>query len=219
MLRREKMFHVMFDIGGTLVKSMDFDSRLFVQAIEEELGHSVNTVWSKYKHVTDTGIIAEIATEFGRREDAPFIEERIKKKFLIKMEDYLDKNPTQEVEGASNFIDYLPAHEKVEVSIATGGWKESALMKLQSAGLFREAIPVATSNDHYSRVEIMKTAKGMMGSDSNMKCTYFGDAIWDKRACEELAYNFILVGDEMIHGQYISDFLDVDKALNFIGLT
>jgi hypothetical protein len=49
-------------------------------------------------------------------------------------------------------------------------------------------------------------------------CTYFGDGEWDKRACKELGYNFVLVGEETSHCQSIPDFDNVTRAMEFIGL-
>ena len=54
------MHLVMFDIDGTLVHSYDFDEECYVEAVEEVLGCAVNSDWSKYQHVTDSGILDEI---------------------------------------------------------------------------------------------------------------------------------------------------------------
>ena len=43
---RLELQHVMFDIDGTLVQSLAYDTSLFATAIEEVLDMAVNTDWS-----------------------------------------------------------------------------------------------------------------------------------------------------------------------------
>lgn len=62
---------VMFDIDGTLVESYDFDASCFVQAVQNVLDICIDTDWSKYVHVTDSGILDEIISTHcigGQRE-------------------------------------------------------------------------------------------------------------------------------------------------------
>jgi len=80
--------------------------------------------------------------------------------------------------------------DSVSLSIATGGWEETALLKLQSAGIDVSGIPIASSNDHYARIEIMKMARVKASACESFPVTYFGDAAWDQKACRELGYNF-----------------------------
>ena len=54
------MHHVMFDIDGTLVRSYDLDSICYIDAVREVTGICVDPDWSKYRHVTDAGILEEI---------------------------------------------------------------------------------------------------------------------------------------------------------------
>ena len=51
---------MMFDIDGTLVESYEIDSQCFIDAVKEVTGLHVNPDWSKYQHVTDSGILNEI---------------------------------------------------------------------------------------------------------------------------------------------------------------
>ncbi|MEJ1436305.1 MAG: hypothetical protein RPU61_03200 [Candidatus Sedimenticola sp. (ex Thyasira tokunagai)] len=106
----------------------------------------------------------------------------------------------------------------VVISIATGGWLEGAELKLNSAGINIKNIPVASSNDHYCRTEIMKIAEQRATNDNTIKTTYFGDGAWDKKACGELDYNFILVGNNASHSQRIIDFSSQKEAFEYIGL-
>ena len=105
----------------------------------------------------------------------------------------------------------------VVVSLATGGWRESAVLKLQSANINFLSIPLASSNDHYSRVEIMKLA-ACRATNNQYPCAYFGDGIWDKEACISLGYHFVLVGDKFTHNPSIENFNSIESALACVGL-
>src|SRR4051794_20144049 len=57
----QSMHLVMFDIDGTLTKTMKIDEECFVRSLAEIHGFTdVETDWSRYKHTTDSGIFHEI---------------------------------------------------------------------------------------------------------------------------------------------------------------
>lgn len=210
------MHHVMFDVDGTLVMSDRFDGVCYLEAVCAVLGHSLDTNWEKYTFVSDTGILDQHIRENGLVAKRDEIHIQVKKAFVRKIIDHVIKTPVQQVAGASSFLDELRQQENLSVSIATGGWLETALIKLESAGIDIAGIPIASSNDHYSRVEIMKIAKKKAGVSIGTRCTYFGDGAWDKQACAQLGFNFVLVGDKIAHDQRIHDFNDKELALGFI---
>ncbi|GAK86810.1 hypothetical protein JCM19238_4418 [Vibrio ponticus] len=49
-----------------------------------------------------------------------------------------------------------------------------------------------------------------------MPITYFGDAEWDVRACEELGVNLVVVGERVEHHQSIPNFNSLEQALYFV---
>ena len=55
-------------------------------------------------------------------------------------------------------------------------------------------------------------------TNSQLLCTYFGDGTWDKQACAELGYNFVLVGSKFKHKPSIVNFKSTKSALACIGL-
>jgi len=91
-------------------------------------------------------------------------------------------------------------------------------MKLESADIDVSDIPIASSDNHYARTEIMKIAEEKAVGKNRVPCTYFGDGEWDKMACEELGFNFVLVGEKIYHQQNIMDFSNAKQAMAFIGL-
>lgn len=212
------MHHVMFDIDGTLVISDEFDAVCYLQAVYETLGHRLDTDWIKYTHVTDAGILDQHISEHGLHAKRNNIHADVKDAFIEKIANHLEGNSLQQVPGASEFIDSLRQTENLSISIATGGWYETALMKLESAGIDVTDIPIASSDNHFSRTEIMKIAEKKAVGENSVPCTYFGDGEWDKKACEELGFNFVLVGEKTHHHQNIANFENIQHALALAGL-
>ncbi|MFT5212059.1 MAG: phosphoglycolate phosphatase-like HAD superfamily hydrolase [Flavobacterium sp.] len=208
----------MFDVDGTLVKSYEFDEQCFIAAVSQILGHDIDSNWNGYRHVTDSGILSEHLERKNIHSDHEEIHQEVKAYFIKKVKDHLSQNPVSEIPGANAFITKLKELDSVGLSIATGGWKETAMLKLESAGIEVSGIPLASSNDHYSRTEIMKIAMGKANVKSHHQLTYFGDALWDKLACSELGYNFILVGGRIEHDKSVEDLENINQVLSLIGL-
>ncbi|HTF98714.1 MAG TPA: HAD family hydrolase [Cellvibrio sp.] len=213
---RYHMHHVMFDIDGTLIESYELDSQCFIDAVQEITGLSINSDWSKYQHVTDSGILNEILFS-SQCANMELYKVQIKQLFLKKLAASLASKPVKEVMGAGAFLTRLQSMNNIVVSLATGGWQESAILKLKSAGIMYSSIPLASSNDHYSRIEIMKLA-AERASNNQYSCTYFGDGVWDKEACNHLSYNFVLEGNKFEHTPRIKNFLKMESALACEGL-
>ena len=207
----------MFDVDGTLLKSYDLDSDCYLEAVNEVTGLNVTPDWDSYEHVTDSGILAEIIQK-NKLGNTNQIVQEVKNSFLNKLKRALKDKPLQEVDGASEFLLNLKNMDDVVISIATGGWLESAILKLNSAKIDFSNIPLASSNIHYSRIEIMKAANTMATGNVENRFTYFGDRRWDKNACEALGVNFVLVGSSIQHSQQIDNFLLIEKAMSYVGL-
>ena len=211
------MHHVMFDVDGTLGMSYELDSICYVDAVMEVTGICVDPDWSKYRHVTDSGILEEII-EINGLGGRKKVHERVKAVFIEKLKKSISKQPIQQVPGAAAFLAYLNAMSDVTVSLATGGWYETAALKLTSAGIDCSVFPMASANDSSSRTEIMKIAVSRVANVKNWSCTYFGDGIWDKRACDELGFNFVSIGNKFDHKPNILNFVSVDEIMSFIRL-
>jgi len=208
----------MFDVDGTLVMSDEFDGNCYLEAVYEVLGHNLDTDWTRYTYVSDAGILDQHISESGLNSKRDKIHADVKEAFVDKIANHLKDNPVQQVPGASSFINVLRRIENLSLSIATGGWHETALMKLESADIDIADIPIASSNNHFSRTEIMKIAAGKAIGRNQIPCTYFGDGEWDMKACEDLGFNFVLVGDRTCHHQNIMDFKNASQAMAFIGI-
>ncbi|MCG8517976.1 MAG: HAD family hydrolase [Pseudomonadales bacterium] len=212
------MHLVLFDIDGTLVESYDFDTECFQAAIQDVLGVTIGPDWGHYHHVTDSGILAEVIDGLGFQPDSERITAEVKERFLSRVADYISCHAVSPIPGAQAFLSQLMERKNVAVAFATGGWSESAKMKLDAAGLTFSSVPLASSSDHYSRTEIMRLAERRAGKSPYDSMTYFGDGPWDQKASEALGYNFVAVGDRIASPKSVRDFTDVDMALGYIGL-
>ena len=183
-----------FDIDGTLVRSTAIDAKLYTHAVTEVLGPvDFRPRFSDYTHVTDSGILAVVLDDNRISHDADTIP-TIKNRFVELLARHLsDSGPLQVVAGAPALLSFLRGSNLHRVAIATGGWRQTALMKLASAGLDVEQIPLATSDDANERTAIMQTALSRLGSNF-ASITYYGDGLWDRQASADLGWGFVPVG-------------------------
>ena len=185
---------IIFDIDGTLIQSMSVDTELYFSSISDILGPvSVRENLDDYDHVTDSGILAQLISDSGLSVDRKTAAS-VQAAFIEGIRRHIETvGPFPAIDGAVQFIEDARKSDAVRIAIATGGWRESALLKLESAGFDISNIPLVTSDDSPSRVEIMRSALARIGDDLQ-SVTYFGDAPWDQRACRSLGWNFVAVG-------------------------
>ncbi|MEO1203358.1 MAG: HAD family hydrolase [Pseudomonadota bacterium] len=187
---------IIFDIDGTLVDSMGVDPKLYNAAVERVLGPVRLRDLDDYDHVTDSGILGQIIEE-NELSRASELAASVKALFMQDLKRHIDDAGSFPViDGAIQFIDSVRRAADTRVAIATGCWRESALLKLRTSGFNIEGIPIATSDESPSRVEIMRSALRMTGSAPGT-VTYFGDAEWDQRACDDLGWDFVAVGPRL----------------------
>ena len=210
------MKHIMFDVDGTLVESCDFDEECYIEAVRDATGLDIASNWEAYPHVTDRGILKTFIERQAKNYSIDELESLVKPIFISKINSYLKSNSVREVTGAIKFIEYLKSKSDIALSIATGGWRETAIAKLESAGFDLTNIPLASSNDHYSRTEIMKLAQNKANHQPHLSLTYFGDAEWDLKACKDLDINFVIIGSRTNHNQTINDYTDIEKIMSYL---
>ena len=175
---------------------MGVDPELYFWSIEQVLGPVCLRDLNDYDHVTDSGILGQIIEENGFP-DASGLVDSVKALFLNGLNRHItDIGAFPVIDGAVQFVDRLRTSKDTRMAIATGCWRESALLKLQTSGFNIEGIPMATSDDSPSRVEIMQSALRMTGSAAEA-VTYYGDAEWDQLACRDLGWNFVAVGPRL----------------------
>lgn len=207
----------MFDIDGTLVHSSECDAQCLAHAVKDVIGIDMDRNWNNYVHVTDTGILSQVFANAQLVDDGS-LAKQIKMRFIELLNSSIQAETLLEIAGANQFLQHLQSLDNVRVSLATGGWYESAIIKLRAAGIDCSDIPFASSNDHFARIEIMKIAAARSGAKGSESVIYFGDGAWDKKACEILGYDFVLVGDALRHQPQITDYRDLKSLSSIIGL-
>jgi len=192
------MHLVIFDIDGTLTQTTQVDDQCFIQSFVDELGiEGINTDWSRYPTVCDSGITQHIFREYLQR--GPTLDEvpRLQRRFVALLEDAYCQEPRHfvEIPGARRAIHALRQDTDYRVAIATGGWKLSALLKLAKAQIDITGLPAAFADHGITREVIiaaaMAMARGIYRQQQFSHVTYVGDGVWDVRAARQLGINFI----------------------------
>jgi len=192
---------VMFDIDGTLTATTGIDEVCFIQAVQEVLGvKEIDTDLLNYTHVTDEGITSEIIEHHAGRPAGREELSDIRNLFVKLLKEKPLSHPAafQPIAGASDILNQLGGLKHGAVSLATGGWKKSARLKLEVFDAGIQKIPMATSSDAVSRQEIMqlseeraRTACRIQAFDS---VAFVGDGLWDLRSASALGYGFVGIG-------------------------
>lgn len=188
---------VIFDIDGTLLHSAAVDDALYRKAVQRVLGDvHLRPALHHYPCVTDTGILQQILIDNAVAREERLVEE-IRTTFVDLLHEHVHMHgPFVEIPGARDFLRTLRESPLHGVAMATGGWRQSAELKLSSAGFDVADIPLATSNDHHARTTIMEIALDSLEGRFD-SVTYYGDGPWDRQACEELGWEFVAVGSEL----------------------
>jgi len=193
------MHLVIFDIDGTLTQTMNADAECFVRSLADVCGFTnVDTDWTRYKHATDSGIFQEIYEARAGRSPSPIEISRFREHFVGLLSQALLDAPFASVTGASQLLSRLSGRADYRVALATGAWRDSARLKMTSAGLCYDDYPAASSDDAFDRESIirlsMRRATERYGGFSDY--VYVGDGVWDARACRSVGVPFIGVATD-----------------------
>jgi phosphoglycolate phosphatase-like HAD superfamily hydrolase len=211
-----------FDIDGTLVKENRVEDGCFIEALREGFGFDdVDPDWTRYRDVTDSGLVAELCVR--RLGKAPDLEtlRRFRDLYSRLLIDRLEPGDGSEIAGAGVFVAKLRAHPEWRVSIATGNFLRLALHKLRRAGIPALDVPIATAEDSSRRVDLIRLAiaraQDEYGVRSFRHVVSIGDAPWDLRAARELQMPFVAIGERCgapsSGSVRMSDYRDADEAL------
>ena len=188
---------VIFDIDGTLLRSADVDDALYRESVRSVLGNvQFRQSLADYDFVTDSGILSQVL-EDNRIPGKPDYLASIKASFVEALRRHFQRHGAfAEIPGAKALLASLRNSGRHRVAIATGGWRESALLKLEHSGFDLDGVPVASSNDSHDRTQIMQIALSHLG-DRFESVTYYGDGAWDRKACQTLGWQFEAVGSAL----------------------
>ena len=185
---------IIFDIDGTLTRTMKADEECFVRSLAEVCGfNDVDTDWFRYKHATDSGVFHEIYESRAGRSPLPSEISQFRQHFVALLAQASSEAAFTAVAGAAQLLSRLADSAEHRVALATGAWRDSARLKMTSAGLCYDDYPAASSDDALDRESIIRLSMqraarryGRIGST-----VYVGDGVWDARACRGVGIPFI----------------------------
>lgn len=188
---------VIFDIDGTLLQSDVNDDALYLAAVHDVLGNvKLRPTWSMYTQFTASGILAEILNDNAIAITMDTVS-AVRDRFAAHVHRHVaDHGSFAEIPGAKTFVESLNLSSTHRVAYATGGWRGSALLKLSVSGFPIAGVPLATSDDHFERQEIMLHAlRQLNGVFASV--AYYGDGHWDAVAAKALGWQFVPVGRKL----------------------
>lgn len=143
------MHLVTFDLDGTLADSVAFDGELYLEAVRNVLGVDIEADWTGYRHQTDSGILDEIIDRSTQNADRSSLHSAVRRHFTDQVHDHVVARggAIPEIPGATQFVSRLMKIPSVGVAVATGGWKETAPIKLRAIRLDPLRMPLAPSTD------------------------------------------------------------------------
>jgi phosphoglycolate phosphatase-like HAD superfamily hydrolase len=220
-----------FDIDGTLTNTNSVDNECFVRALAE--AHAIteiDTDWAAYPHTTDSGITRHVFQErFGRNPDETELS-KFKSCFVNMLSKQCQSNSSSfaAIAGAAIALNKLKLEPDWAVAIATGCWRESALLKLRAAKIDLDGLPAAYAEDGLSREEILQAAVSRSMEQYRLrsfeKIVSIGDGLWDVRTARRLNFTFLGVGSgdsaAILHQagakHVIEDFADYGRFVSFL---
>ena len=192
------MHLIMFDIDGTLTETVKIDDECYVRTAAEVYGYTdINTDWTHYPHATDSCIAHEIYQARTGRPPTKDDISRFRRRFVELIGAASSRAPFTSVAGAGRMLCRLAACGTYRVALATGGWSDSARIKLASAGMCFDDYPAASADDALDRETIMRLSMERAAQRHGapfVSALYVGDGVWDARACRAMGIPFIGIG-------------------------
>jgi phosphoglycolate phosphatase-like HAD superfamily hydrolase len=143
---------------------------------------------------TDSGILRNVyASRTGRPLTAQD-ESRFRRHFIQLLTAASSRCPFPSVAGAAQLLSRLSGNSAHRVSLATGSWRDSARLKMTSAGMCFDSHPAASADDALERESIIRLSAQRAAErygEVLASIVYVGDGVWDARACRALGIPFI----------------------------
>jgi phosphoglycolate phosphatase-like HAD superfamily hydrolase len=122
---------------------------------------------------------------------------RFRQHFIQLLAAASSQSPFAPVAGADRLLSRIAQGGSHRVSLATGSWRDSARLKMASAGMCFDDHPAASADDALDKESIMRLSmqRATERYGESFACTvYVGDGVWDVRACRSVGTPFIGIG-------------------------
>lgn len=186
-----------FDIDGTLTHTAGQSEDSYTRIFREEVGIDLSQIdWSRSRYSTDSGIMPWVFQQTLGRDPQPEEMDRLTAALLQGTKARLASYEPEKmiVTGAPRALERL-AEDGWRVAIATGGWRDTALLKLERAGIPIRDKAVAFADDAPGRSQIIALAversRAREGGNEFERVVYVGDAFWDLNAAGRLGFGFV----------------------------
>src|SRR5207237_8463499 len=157
----------------------------------------IDTDWSHCPRTTYSGIFHDVfPARIGRSPTAQEVS-RFRQHFIQLLAAASSQSPFAPVAGADRLLSRLAQSDSHRVSLATGGWRDSARLKMASAGMCFDDHPAASADAALDRECLLRVSKHRASEryGESFACTvYVGDGVWDARACGSVGIPFIGIG-------------------------
>lgn len=187
---------VIFDVDGTLTDSA-VDTHCFLSAFADVCGFAhVDSDWSRYKSVTDSGVFCEVFESHNGRTPTPSETAMFRDCLIELFRSAAREFAISAIPGAPEMLNRLDSSAGYRVAIATGCWSDSARIKMASTGMDFDLYPSASADDSMERESIVQISLQRSKARYNLSggAVYVGDGVWDARACRTLKIPFVGIG-------------------------
>ncbi len=191
---------VIFDVDGTLAHTSRVDDECWVDAAREVLGiDSMSTDWSDYTHSTDEAIASDLIRDRTDLPQTTATVHRLRDAFIERIRGALVTDPGlfRPVPGSPEVFATLRDAGWAS-AIATGGWRTTACLKLDAAGVPHAEVPAAHADDAHPRESIVTIAAERAERHHGRgfeRIVYVGDGVWDVRAAGRLGIGFVGIAE------------------------
>lgn len=187
---------IVFDIDGTLTDTVDIHHAAFRESLKLIDVPEFKGAFGIYEHHTDSHIVRKIFEHATKKT----FEGSLMKKFEEHLEEKIRQCKIEEVKGAVQMIQKIEDQGTFGVCYATGSLLKPAVLKLEGIGIRFNPAQLVASNSMEERekivAEAIKNAGLYYGMEKFDRIISFGDGLWDLKTAENLAIEFIGIGEK-----------------------
>ena len=190
---------IVLDIDDTLTKSEEKHTDSLLFAMNHFGIKQIDTDWRNYKNATDSYIFS---VNYENTHQKKFSFDLIPEFESVMTERFLTFPDTPEIKGAQKIVDFFINQTNYAVCFATGSILQPAFLKLQQAKINMIPQVLESSNEIFTRENIVKSAiekaKQYYNVSDFQHIISFGDGLWDVTTAQNLGVHFVGVNKKNI---------------------